>query len=46
MGAVLAWRAAVGGRVQPSKVVAGVWSKEVLGIRVHVRVTDNAERGA
>lgn len=43
---VLAWRAAVGGRVQPSKVTAGVWSKEVLGIRVHVRVTDNATRGA
>jgi hypothetical protein len=43
---VLAWRAAVGGRVQPSKVVAGVWSKEVLGVRVHVRVTDNAKRGA
>jgi hypothetical protein len=41
---VLAWRAAVGGRVQPSKVVAGVWSKEVLGIRVHVRVTDDPRK--
>lgn len=42
----LAWRAAVGGRIMRSQVVNGVWSKEVLGIRVHVRVTDNAKRGA
>lgn len=36
----LAWRAAVGGRLQPSKIVAGVWTKEVLGIRAHVRVSN------
>jgi hypothetical protein len=41
---VLAWRAAVGGRIMRSQVVNGVWSKEVLGIRVHVRVTDRGER--
>lgn len=40
----LAWRAAVGGRLQSSKVTGGVWSKEVLGIRVHVRVTDRGVR--
>lgn len=43
---VLAWRAAVGGRIMRSKVVAGVWSKEVLGVRCHVRVTDTPKRGA
>lgn len=42
----LAWRAAVGGRLQPSKVVAGVWMKEVLGIRVHVRIVNDPKRGA
>lgn len=41
---VLAWRAAVGGRIMRSQVVNGVWSKEVLGIRVHVRVTDRGVR--
>ena len=40
----LAWRAAVGGRLQSSKVVGGVWTKEVLGIRVHVRITDRGVR--
>jgi hypothetical protein len=44
---VLAWRAAVGGRIMPSKVVDGVWAKEVLSVRVHVRVTDDPrKRGA
>ena len=43
----LAWRAAVGGRLMRSQVVNGVWSKEVLGIRVHVRVSDDPrKRGA
>ena len=42
----LAWRAAVGGRLQSSKVTAGVWSKEVLGIRAHVRVWNDPKRGA
>lgn len=42
----LAWRAAVGGRLMPSKVDHGVWSKEILGIRVHVRVVDNPNAGA
>lgn len=37
---VLAWRAAVGGLIRPSRVVNGVWTKEILGSRVHVRVTD------
>jgi hypothetical protein len=40
----LAWRAAVGGRLQSSKVIGGVWSKEVLGVRCHVRVTDRGAR--
>lgn len=35
---VLAWRAAVGGRIMRSQVRLGVWSKEILGVRVHVRV--------
>lgn len=43
---VLAWHAALGGRIMPSKVTAGVWSKEVLGIRVHVRVSNDPKRGA
>jgi hypothetical protein len=44
---VLAWRAAVGGRIMPSKVVDGVWAKEVLSVRVHVRVVDDPrKRGA
>jgi hypothetical protein len=43
---VLAWRAAVGGRIMRSQVVNGVWSKEVLGIRVHVRVVNDPKRGA
>jgi hypothetical protein len=44
---VLAWRAAVGGRIMPSKVVGGVWAKEVLSVRVHVRVVDDPrKRGA
>lgn len=41
----LAWRAAVGGRLQSSKVIGGVWTKEVLGIRCHVRVSNARERG-
>lgn len=44
--AVLAWRAAVGGRIMRSQVVNGVWTKEVLGIRCHVRVVDDPKRGA
>jgi hypothetical protein len=40
------WRAAVGGRIMRSQVVNGVWSKEVLGIRVHVRVVNDPKRGA
>lgn len=43
---VLAWRAAVGGLIRPSKVVNGVWSKEILGSRVHIRVTDDPKRVA
>lgn len=44
---VLAWRAAVGGLIRPSKVDAhGAWSKEILGARVHVRVTDSPKWGA
>lgn len=43
---VLAWRAAVGGSIRPSKVVGGVWSKEILGARVHVRVSNSPVRGA
>lgn len=43
---VLAWRAAVGGRIMRSQVRLGVWSKEILGIRVHVRVVDDPKRGA
>jgi hypothetical protein len=42
----LAWRAAVGGRIQSSKVIGGVWSKEVLGIRVHIRVVNDPKRGS
>lgn len=43
---VLAWRAAVGGRIRPSKVDpnTGVWTKEILGVRVHVRVVDDPRR--
>lgn len=40
----LAWRAAVGGRLQSSKVTGGVWTKEVLGIRCHVRIQNNPGR--
>ena len=44
---VLAWRAAVGGLICPSSVVRGVWTKEILGVRVHVRVSDDPrKRGA
>lgn len=42
----LAWRAAVGGRLQSSKVIGGVWTKEVLGIRCHVRIVNDPKRGA
>jgi hypothetical protein len=43
----LAWRSAVGGRLMKSRVANGVWSKEILGIRVHVRVVDDPrKRGA
>lgn len=42
---VLAWRAAIGGRIMKSKVRDGVWTKEILGIRVHVRVIDDPNRG-
>jgi hypothetical protein len=41
---VLAWRAAVGGRIMRSQVRLGVWSKEILGVRVHVRVVDDPKR--
>ena len=43
---VLAWRAAVGGRIMRSQVRLGIWSKEILGVRVHVRVIDDPKRGA
>lgn len=44
--AVRAWHSALGGRIMRSQTTAGVWSKEVLGIRVHVRVVDDPKRGA